>query len=167
MKTTNITKIVAKDKPNFSNRIKVRNMSNEDFIKTKASGTLRKNQSIGMNISSQLLHERIAYEFGYYFECLPQRFISFGEARSEGDCKPITEIGWYVERYKSINLYPGDEIETKYIIVEDSPGNRREGIGLVFRTTSYKFVPNSYMIFCIIIKYNPITHDFEPAINPC
>ena len=150
----------------FTKRMAARQMSMDQFIETKASGTLRKNKAIGMNVSSHSLSERIAYEFGYAFEACPERFVTWGEPRSEGECKPLTEVGWHVERYASVCLFPGDEIEVKYIIVEVD-GIRREGVGIVLRKTSVAWLPKGYMVFAIIAEYNQFTHDFNDAVNPC
>lgn len=65
------TEIITPEQYDFSYRILIRNLSKEDFIAKKASGTLRKNQSIEMNITSHYLSERVAYEFGYKIIILP------------------------------------------------------------------------------------------------
>lgn len=151
----------------MEHRLKVRNMSMDEFIENYGSGTLRKNKRIGMNVSSHSLSERAHYEFGAYFECLPERFITWGEARSEPDCSPITEVGWYTERYANLCLFPGDEIEVKYITVE-APGEiKREGIGLIVRKTSAHWVSKGFTVFAFITIYNPTIHDFEEARNIC
>lgn len=148
------------------NRLIMRNMFIEEFIETRGSGTLRKNKSVGMNVSSHALHERVAYEFGYPFEAVPERFLTWGEPRSEGDCKPITEAGWHIERYASMCLFPGDEVEAKYLIVEVD-GERREGIGLIIRKTSVPWLPKGYAVFAIITTFCPKLECFLPAQNPC
>jgi hypothetical protein len=148
------------------NRWTARQMSMADFIENKGSGTLRKNNRVGFNTKSQALHERIAYEFGYQFECLMERCVTWGQARSEGDSSALTECGWFAERYADVCLFPGDEIEVKYIIVEEGH-IKREGIGLVVRKTSAQWVPQGYMVFAIITEYDYNTHDFKPAKNPC
>lgn len=152
--------------PGFGARVAMRMMPMDVFIATKASGTLRKNAAIGMNTTSHALHERVAYEFGYGFEALPERFVTWGEARSEPDCKPLTEAGWHIERYASVCLFPGDEVEAKYIIAEID-GVRREGAGLIVRVTSVPWLPRGYVVFAIIAEYSPAEGRFLPAINPC
>jgi len=152
--------------PWVARRIAVRNMSTEDFIETKGSGTLRKNHAIGMNVTSHALHERVAYEFGYAFETCPERFVTWGEARSEPDEKAMTEVGWHVERYASFCLFPGDEMECKYITVEIG-GVKREGVGVVIRKTSVPWIPPGYIIFAIIAELDQKTHEWKPAVNPC
>lgn len=147
-------------------RLAMRLMSISDFIESRGSGTLRKNKNVGMNVASHALNERIAYEFGYAFEACPERFITWGEARSEGDCKPLTEAGWHIERYASMCLFPGDEIEAKYIIVEID-GSRREGVGLVVRKTSIPWLPAGYVVFAIITTFCPVRERFLKAQNPC
>jgi hypothetical protein len=150
----------------FSQRVNARLMSIDEFIAQCGSGTLRKAKAIGMNVQSHALYERVAYEFGYYFQACPERFVTWGEPRSEPDSKAITEVGWHVERYARVCLFPGDQIECKYIIVERD-GVREEGIGIVVRATSAPWVPIGYIVFCIVAVYDPKTHDFLPARNPC
>lgn len=157
--------VVAADSA-FAYRVEMRLLSIEDFTATRGSGTLRKNKSIGMNVTSHAMHERVAYEYGYYFETCPERFVTWGEARSEGDCKPVTEAGWFIERYASVSLFPGDEIETKYITVERD-GEKREGIGIVVRKTSVPWLPTSYIVFCIIAEWDHAKGGFKAAVNPC
>lgn len=74
-------------------RNEIRSMSNTNFIEDHASGTLRKNSLIGFRYDDQLTHERIAFEFGYGFESMPSSRITFNDAMTIGDCKPITEAG--------------------------------------------------------------------------
>lgn len=156
---------LATDSP-FWYRRAMRIMGIDEFTATRGSGTLRKNKSIGMNVASHALHERVAYEYGYYFETCPERFVTWGEARSEGDCKPVTEAGWFIERYASVSLFPGDEVETKYITVERD-GEKREGIGIVVRKTSVTWLPSNYIVFCIIAEWDHEKDEFKAAVNPC
>lgn len=149
----------------FQSRIDIRLLSIEEFINSKGSGTLRKNKAIGMNVTSHALHERVAYEFGYQFEICPERFLTWGEARSEGDCKPLTEVGWFAERYASVCLFPGDEIEVKYLTAEVD-GVKREGVGIIVRTTSAPWIPKGYVVFAIIAEYVEGKGYLE-ARNPC
>src|SRR5262249_9130124 len=58
-----------KNCPPLQARVKLRLMSAEEFIEKHASGTLRKNKSLGMVWKQQYLAERCAYEFGWGFEC--------------------------------------------------------------------------------------------------
>ncbi len=150
----------------FASRLAMRRMTIAEFTETRGSGTLRKNAAIGMNVVSHALHERVAYEFGYAFETVPERFVTWGEARSEGDCKPLTETGWHVERYASIALFPGDEIEVKYITAEVD-GEHREGVGIVVRKTSAPWIPRGYVVFAIIAEWDAAKSEFKPAVNPC
>ncbi len=150
----------------MAQRVAMREMGMEEFTETRGSGTLRKNKRIGMNVASHALDERVAYEFGYPFQACPERFVTWGEPRSEENCKPLTEVGWHVERYASMCLFPGDEMACKYIIVEKD-GVRTEGVGIVIRKTSVPWLPKGYMVFCIITEYSPIRHNFLDAVNPC
>lgn len=148
-------------------RLRSRMMPMEEFIEEKGSGTLRKNSRIGMNTKSHAMVERCAYEFGYAWEVCMERSLTWGEPRSEGDSHPLTEVGWHVERYAAMCLFPGDEVECKYLIREDPDGTRREGIGMILRKTSAPWVPAGYAVFCIIAEYDQILHDFGKAVNPC
>ncbi len=84
-------------------RQKLRDMPEKQWINNHASGTLRKGKQIGMACRSQYLHERCAWEYGWTFELLPSSRIEFGRAISEADNKAITEVGWFVERYLTLN----------------------------------------------------------------
>src|SRR5262245_22767304 len=119
----------------LSQRVALREMSAEEFINKHASGTLRKNKEVGMAWRAQYLEERVAYEFGYEFQCLPRSRVTFGDAYTEGNCQPITEAGWLCERYLTLLTFPEDRCEVKYIHVDPGEGGRREGIGLILRQT--------------------------------
>ena len=72
-------------------RFDIRMMSASDWIEEHGSGTLRKNKKLGMAWKAQYLEERIAYEFGWEFECQARSRIMFGDAYTEGDCSAVTE----------------------------------------------------------------------------
>ena len=122
--------------PALSNRLRIRQMSAEDFVDEKASGTLRKNKRLGFVWHPQYLHERVCYEFGWTFEVLPRSQVTFNDALTAGDCKPLTEAGWFIERYQSLSVFSEDQFEAKYIQVEERDGKRREGVGIVVTQTS-------------------------------
>lgn len=149
-------------------RNEIRSMTNTEFIEDHASGTLRKNSLIGFRYDDQLTHERIAFEFGYGFESMPSSRITFNDAMTIGDCKPITEAGWFISRWIKIqsSIFPEDKFETKYIIVEDENGTRREGVGLICRQTSYPYVKNGHIIFAIISEWDNSKKEYKSAINP-
>lgn len=152
--------------PALEKRVKIREMSAEEFTESHASGTLRKNKRIGMAWQSQYLQERTAYEFGWAFECLPRSRVTFGDAVSEGDCHGITEAGWHCERYMNMSVFPEDKFEVKYINVEYSDSTRREGIGLIVRQTSATFIPNGHLVFTIVTEFNPTRKEWLEARNP-
>lgn len=146
--------------------VQLRTLSAEDFIDRHASGTLRKNKKVGMKHRSQYLHERAAYEYGYGFECLPASRVTIGEAQTEGDCKPLTEVGWHCERFFERMLFPEDKAIIAYITVEEEGGKRREGVGLVMTHTSAPWVPHHHVVFAIIAEVDLKTHTYLPAVNP-
>ena len=145
--------------------IAIRTQCADDFIEQHASGTLRKNKRLGMAHRDQYLHERAAYEFGYAFECLPATRVTVGKAKTEGDCKPLTEVGWHCERYLARNVFPQDKFEVAYIQVDEG-GHRREGVGLVVTQTSAGWIPHHHVVFAIIAEVDQKTHEYLPAINP-
>ena len=146
--------------------VSLRQMDADNFIERHASGTLRKNKRIGMVWREQYLHERAAYEFGWAFECLPRSRVTFGDAYTEGDVKPLTEAGWHIERYIEMRVFPEDELEAKYINVEYKDGVLREGVGMVLRQTSASFVPSGHLVFAIIAEFDAKTKQWLEAVNP-
>ena len=165
------TKIVPLDEhvqkcPALEKRVKLRMETADEFIERHASGTLRKNKRLGMVWRDQYLHERTAYEFGWTFECLPRSRVTFGDAHTEGDSKPVTEAGWHIERYIELNVFPEDRFETKYIQVEDKEGVKREGIGMIVRETSASFVPGGHIVFALVAELDAQTGLFKDAENP-
>lgn len=147
---------------------KVRAKTEEEWINDHASGTLRKNRRLGMKYKTQYLQERAAFEFGHEFQLMPSTRVTWNDAMTYGDCKPITEAGWYSDKLISMCPFAEDVYEVKYIIVEDSDGKRTEGIGIVVKKTSALFVPDSgYILFAIITEYCKNSHDYFPAKNPC
>ncbi len=153
----------------FAQRIAMRLMSMETFIETLASGTLRRNRRIGMKSGSHAMHDRVAWEFGGGFESCPESFVTWGEARSEWDSKPITEAGWSTERYAAICLFPGDEMESKWISINEGGEDHkhRAGVGIIIRKTSASWLTPGHIVFAIIAEYSTDKHKFLKARNPC
>ena len=151
----------------FVHQREFRTMTQKEFVKKGySSGTAKKNGIVGMNTNSQVMKEMVAFVFGYHFELAPERMVNWGEAVSEGDCHPITEVGWHAVRYAAMQLFPGDEIEVKYITVERPGEPPRAGVGIIYRTTSVQWVPPGHCIFCIIAEVDPKTHQYLPAVVP-
>ncbi len=141
-----------------------RNMSADDWVNHHASGTLRKNKKLKFSWRKQYIEERIAWEFGWPFKCLPRTRITFGDAITEGDCKPLTEAGWHMERYLSKYPYPGDTFEVKYIIVaptQEEPGE--EGVGLILRSTMVNWIPPGNLVYAIIAPFDTKKNEFLEA----
>jgi hypothetical protein len=143
-------------------------MPDEEWIDRFASGTLRKNKRLGFSWRGQYVHERIVFEFGWLFECVPRSRIMWGTPITDGDCKPLTEAGWHIDRYFSMSIFPEDLFEAKYISVSDSDGQPdREGVGIIVRQTSVPWVPAGHMVFAIVAQFNKQLEAFMPAGNPC
>ncbi|MCA9679355.1 MAG: hypothetical protein H6708_04765 [Kofleriaceae bacterium] len=165
------TKIVPLDEklaamPTLARVVGMRTMSADEFVDGHASGTLRKNKRLGMVWREQYLEERVAYEFGWEFQCLPRSRVTFGDAYTEGDEAAITEAGWHIERYLQLSLYPEDQFEAKYVNVEYKDGTAREGIGMICRQTSAAWVPTGHIVFAIVAEYDPLQKRWHPARNP-
>lgn len=154
------------ESPALAERLYIREMSADEFIEEKGSGTLRKNKRIGFAWRSQYLHERVCYEFGYKFEILPRTQVVCNDAITDGDCKPLTEAGWHIERYLALNVFPEDYFETKYMLVEGRNGKRKEGVGIIVRQTSAPWIPKGHIVFAIIAEHSKTLGDFRPAENP-
>lgn len=150
----------------LKNRVNIRTMSAYEMINNHLSGTLRKNKKLGMAWNSQYLEERVAYEFGWEFECQPKSRIMFGDSYTEGDSSAITEAGWHIERYIELSIFPEDKFECKYINVEYSDGSKKEGIGIIVRETSATWIPKGHIVFSIISVYNTEKEQWEHANNP-
>lgn len=146
--------------------VKLRTMSADDFIEHHASGTLRKNKRIGMAWHNQYLIERVAYEFGYGFECQPATRVLVGKAITEGDCHPVTEAGWHIERYQNTRPFPEDIVVPRYIHVTPAEGKPYEGLGMVLAQTSAPWIPKCHMVYAIIAEYDTIARTWKPAKNP-
>jgi hypothetical protein len=147
-------------------RVQLRTMSADEFIERHASGTLRKNKRLGMVWREQYLVERVSYEFGWCFECLPRSRVTFGDAYTEGDTHAITEAGWHIERYLELSTFPEDRFETKYINVEHKDGSKREGIGMIARETSAQWVPTGHIVFAIVAEFDVDKKEWLEAENP-
>jgi hypothetical protein len=152
--------------PAMQRRVAVRMMPAEQFVEGHASGTLRKNKRLGMVWREQYLVERISYEFGWTFQCLPRSRVTFGDAYTEGDVKAITEAGWHIERYIELSAFPEDRFETKYLTVEYKDGQKREGIGIIVRETSASFVPGGHIVFAIVAEFDAVRETWLEAENP-
>lgn len=147
-------------------RFDIRMMSASDWIEEHGSGTLRKNKKLGMAWKAQYLEERIAYEFGWEFECQARSRIMFGDAYTEGDCSAVTEAGWHIERYINLSVFEEDRIECKYINVEYANGEKKEGLGMIIRETSASFIPEGNIVFAIVAEFDPTKGEWKHANNP-
>lgn len=149
----------------YALRSRARFMSNQEFIENHGSGTLRKNSRLGFDHKKQMLHERTAFDFGYGFECVHESHVNWGVPITEGDCHPITEAGWHIDRYQFM-AFPGDEFEAKYLKIHTLSGDR-EGVGIIVRKTSAPYVPAGFVVFALIAEVDLKKHDYNEANNPC
>ena len=149
-------------------RYNLRTLNEKDWINTYASGTLRKNSRLGMSYRSQYLHERVNWDFGDGFSILPRSRVTFGDAITESDCAPITEAGWYIDRYITINnaSFPEEHYECKYIFAQETDSCQSEGIGIVIRQTYANWIPVGHIVYCIVTEYDKLTKQYRCAKNP-
>lgn len=152
--------------PALTKRVAQRLMGAEEWVEKHGSGTLRKNKRLNMTWRAQYIEERTAYEFGWEFECQPRSRIMFGDAYTEGDASAVTEAGWHIERYLEMSIFPEDYFECKYINVEYSTGEKKEGIGIVVRETSASYFSGGHIVFAIVAEFDPIEKDWKHAQNP-
>ncbi len=151
--------------PALARVIALRRMTDEEFIERHASGTLRKNRRLGFAWKSQYLEERTAFEFGWSFQCLPKSRVTFGDAITESDSRPITEAGWVMDRFLARHPFPEDRFQVKYIKVDKADTTVQEGIGLIVFETSAPFVPAGNVVFAIVAEYDPVARDFRARLN--
>jgi hypothetical protein len=143
----------------------LRTLSEDEFIERHASGTLRRNRRLGFAWRAQYLEERIAFEFGWGFQCQPRSRVTFGDAITESDSHAITEAGWVLDRYLLRRPFPEDRFQVKYIKLE---GQHEivEGVGLILFETSAPFIPAGNVVFAIVAPFLPNQRDFAPHLVP-
>lgn len=154
----------------FSRRQEMRGMKSAEWIDHNppfCSGTLRKNKHLGFRWYQQYLEERVCWEFGWEFECLPSSRIRFNDALTEGDCGPITEAGWHMERYITLRPFLEDRFEVKSIEVTYEDETVKEGVGLILRETSARWIPNGHIVYAIVTEWDREKKIWLPANNPC
>lgn len=157
-----VTKVVAGASLEF------RKMSDSDWVDTHGSGTLRKNARLGFCHRDQYIHERLAWEFGDVFEVLPPSRVMMGNPITEGDCKAVTESGWYIDRYitKMKSIFPDDIFIPVYLNISYTDGTVREGIGIFCQQTTASWLPQIRSLVGIVAEYDPIKKAYLPAVNP-
>lgn len=147
------------------NIIKNRTISNDEWIEAHASGTLKDNKDMGFVWSIQCLSERLAYTFGYGFSAFKSHLVTFNKSISECDESAYTLAGRYSKHYIAKKLFDEDYFEAKYIIIKDEQGKKEwEGIGLIIRETSAKFIPSNTLVLAKVAQYIPKT-GWQPVIN--
>jgi hypothetical protein len=154
----------------FARRQELRSMKSAVWIDHNppfCSGTLRKNKHLGFRWYQQYLEERVAWEFGWEFECLASSRIRFNDALTEGDSKAITEAGWHMERYITLRPFLEDRFEVKSIEVTYEDESVSEGVGLILRETSARWIPNGHIVFAIVAEWNREKKEWLKAKNPC
>ena len=143
----------------------LRDMDKQTFIDKYGSGTLRKSQKLGFDITDAYLNERVKFEFGNGFQiCYSSRF-SYNDIKLI-PCEAMTELGWHAERMIEIRPFESDIFKCKEIDVDFEGGERIQGIGIVLMETSAQWIPNGYSVFSIVSTFNKETKQYMKAINP-
>jgi hypothetical protein len=143
-----------------------RTMTNAAWIEAHGSGTLRDNRELGFVWSIQCLSERLAYTFGYGFAAFKAHLVTFNDSISECDEAAYTLAGRWVKRYLAKSLFAEDYFEVKYVIVSSDEGKRVwEGIGLIVRQTSARFIPEDTMVFAKIARFDPLKGQWDAPVN--
>lgn len=146
--------------------IEARTMSNADFIELHGSGTLRDNKNLGFVWSIQCLSERLAYVFGYGFSAFKSHNVIFNDSISECDELAYTMAGRWFKSYQAKKLFEEDYFEIKYVIIKDDMDKKIwEGIGVIVRETSAKFIPENTIVVAKVCRFNPDCQTWEKPVN--
>lgn len=141
--------------PRIAYRVNVRFMPTEEFIDKHGSNCLRRNRRLGFTWQSQYLEERVAFEFGMCFQCLPRDSVSFDNPKS-GSNWHSNESGVFIDRYLEMNIFEEDIFEAKYIFVKNEI--KAKGVGLICKQTSAPFIPSGHVVFGIVCEDWKDTH---------
>ena len=146
--------------------IENRFMSNTDWIEAHGSGTLRDNKELKFVWSMQCLAERIAYTYGYGFAAFKSHLVTFNDSISECDEVAYTQSGRWMKHYLAKNLFPEDYFEIKYVIIKDETGHRLwEGIGIILRETSAKFIPDNMLVVARVCQFDAQKQVWGEPVN--
>lgn len=154
---------VEKDLNEGHPRIKIRDMSKEDFIEKWGSGTLRKSNKLGFDIQDAYLKERVQFEFGYGFEIIQRSRVTYSDIKLVPS-QALTELGWHAERMIQLRPFESDVFVCKQFEVEYADGKIKEGAGILVKETSCQWIPQGYMVLSIVAEKK--NGNFLPAINP-
>lgn len=147
------------------NLLKVRTMTEDEFIENHGSGTLRKAKKLGAAYKSLYKEERVAYDFGWEFKAIPNSRLMYNDVIAEGDCHAFTEACWHVERYIQKNPFKDDIFELKYLQVTEED-NTYEGIGIFCKQTNASYIGNGFSVFALIAEFDLKTNTWQEARNP-
>ncbi len=136
-------------------------------LSDRLSGTLKKglrHKGLGRQL---LFEETIAQVFGWRFEILPASYVTFGEILLEGDCPPITEFYWHLDRMIAFNRFDEDLYSGKYVIISNQDSTeKREGLAIVLDQTSCQWIPDNNVVLALIAEYDPKTKCWGECHNP-
>jgi hypothetical protein len=145
----------------------MREMSEVDWIQKYGSGTLRDSVEYGTAYKTLYRHERICWEYGSGFECIPTTRVLPNIIIAEGDCPQYREALYYFKKIKARRLFQEDYYEFKYINITESDDSVRQGAGIILRATTTSWIPDGHMVLAIVAEYDTKTKQWKDAVNPC
>lgn len=144
----------------------MRELSMEDFIQKYSSGTLRDSVEYDTGFINIYRHERICWEFGSGFECIPATNILFNTVIAEWDCSEYREALYFFKRMKVRRVFQEDQYEFKYIHITERDGKVREVAGIVVKQTTCTWIPKGHLIVAIVSVYDKAKETWSHVENP-
>lgn len=144
-------------------RRQLRDMSKEEFIEKWGSGTLRKSNKLGFDVQEAYWQERVRFEFGAGFEIIQRSRVTYSDIKLVSS-QALTELGWHTERMIELRPFESDKFVCKQFEVEYADGKIRQGAGILVKETSCSWIPQGYMVFCIVTEKKE--GKYMNAINP-
>lgn len=145
----------------------VRSKSADEWIRDHHGGTLLKAKALGYAWRDMYLEARTAHEWGWEFRIVPRSRVTFNDAYVESDVHELVEACWHQERFLALNRFPdSDLLQAKYMIIEREGQPKLEGVGMILRRTSAKWIPSGQIVYCIIAEFDPDSRAWKEARNP-
>lgn len=151
--------------------LSLRTMSDDEFINSHGSGTLRDNKALGFSYKMQCISERLAYVFGYGFTFKKFCRVQMNPCITECDEIAYTLAGRWTTQYKAKSLFSEDIFNIKYINIQENTKIEWSGIALIVEETSVNFLPNSpnttnnFLIFAKIVEFDNVNNKWLSPIN--
>lgn len=97
------------------------------------SGSLRRAIEEGLRWNEMYLGERVALEFGYGFEAVPDSRLTIGSAIASSDDSATTETCWWARalRWRSAKAGRKDVVAVLHVTVSDGDGGSESGMAIL------------------------------------